>query len=350
MPITSVTGTVSNGQSIVVRGSGFGANGPNVLLFDDFEGGTNGNDFSLGNAPVGTWRGMDLNSSNIIYSGTNKISGGLAVRFKGYDYPPNRNPYITTWIDSPINSYYVSAWMLPVNGVDNNWKAIWIFDFPVGGDPDNQIGDLCTMRSPAWGHWFGNDIPAGFPTAGEMGTWHDKNGDESSQLFPTTGRWDRLQWSHRGRVDNSGEVLMTFTNTNGTWDTGHVTGTPTLTNNNVSKKFNINGYVLGTGYYQAWDDIYIAIGEYSRARVEIGNASTYATCTSLTPCTTPYGAAGAAWSDTAVTCTVRGGNIAAGNAWLYVTDANGTMTAGFPVTFGGGSAQPPLGIPTLSVR
>src|SRR5574340_127762 len=39
---TGVSGTVSNGQSITVTGTGFGATGPNIRIFDDFETGTNG--------------------------------------------------------------------------------------------------------------------------------------------------------------------------------------------------------------------------------------------------------------------------------------------------------------------
>lgn len=41
--ITGVGGTVSNGQTITISGTGFGSSGPTIAIFDDFEKGTNWN-------------------------------------------------------------------------------------------------------------------------------------------------------------------------------------------------------------------------------------------------------------------------------------------------------------------
>jgi len=46
--ITGVSGTITNGSEITITGSDFGANGPTVHIFDDFESGTVGNNIRLG--------------------------------------------------------------------------------------------------------------------------------------------------------------------------------------------------------------------------------------------------------------------------------------------------------------
>lgn len=45
--ISGIYGTISNGSQITISGSGFGNDGPNIIIFDDFEKGTNGNIISI---------------------------------------------------------------------------------------------------------------------------------------------------------------------------------------------------------------------------------------------------------------------------------------------------------------
>jgi len=81
------------------------------------------------------------------------------------------------------------------------------------------------------------------------------------------------------------------------------------------------------------DDIYF---DNTRARVEIGNASTWNSCTrrELQVAT--------AWSNTGVTFTVSPGVFNSGaQAYLYVVDAQGVANSqGFPITLGEGAAAP----------
>lgn len=83
-----------------------------------------------------------------------------------------------------------------------------------------------------------------------------------------------------------------------------------------------------------WDDVYI---DNSWARVEIGNASVYSSCTHR-EIQIP-----SAWTPSAVSCTVSQGSFANGQqAFLYVADATGTMNAqGYPITFGGTVSESP---------
>ncbi|MEF3692158.1 MAG: hypothetical protein V3574_03860, partial [Candidatus Moraniibacteriota bacterium] len=55
--IAEVSGNISDGESITISGSGFGINGPNVVLFDSFEKGNIGNNISTVNnsADIGNW-------------------------------------------------------------------------------------------------------------------------------------------------------------------------------------------------------------------------------------------------------------------------------------------------------
>ena len=68
--VSGVQGTVANGQTITVTGSAFGATGPNVVLFDDFEKGTSGKAIlsGAGSAQTGQWS---------VVSGTRPLSTAM---------------------------------------------------------------------------------------------------------------------------------------------------------------------------------------------------------------------------------------------------------------------------------
>jgi hypothetical protein len=94
-----------------------------------------------------------------------------------------------------------------------------------------------------------------------------------------------------------------------------------------------------------WDDVYV---DFTRARVEIGNAATYNTCTHR-EIQVPT-----EWSDTAITITVNGGSYADGsNVYLYVVDSNGVVNEhGALVVLNGetgGDTTPPAAVTTLAV-
>jgi hypothetical protein len=75
------------------------------------------------------------------------------------------------------------------------------------------------------------------------------------------------------------------------------------------------------------DDIYI---DNTFSRVMIGDASTYASSThfEMQPPT--------AWSSSSITVSLNQGSFADGStAYVYVIDANGNVSAGNPITFGG---------------
>jgi len=104
-----------------------------------------------------------------------------------------------------------------------------------------------------------------------------------------------------------------------------------------------NGHTLGLGGmldapYRGWptngfwkfDDIYV---DYTYARVELGNASTWAACTRK-EIQIPR-----QWSASQITIDVNQGSFSAGTqAYLYVVDANGSVNAtGYPIKIGSSS-------------
>jgi len=81
-------------------------------------------------------------------------------------------------------------------------------------------------------------------------------------------------------------------------------------------------YITGNAY-EYWDNLYI---DNTQARVEIGNASTYATCTHR-EIQIP-----SAWAAGSITVTANTGSFADGAAYLFVIDGDGTASAGYPIT------------------
>lgn len=80
--ISNVSGTVSNGQTITISGSGFDEAGPTVVIFDDFEKGTNGSTISTAanSAQVSQWDSIAYYGVAPKYSNAYAVSGSLAFR------------------------------------------------------------------------------------------------------------------------------------------------------------------------------------------------------------------------------------------------------------------------------
>jgi hypothetical protein len=89
------------------------------------------------------------------------------------------------------------------------------------------------------------------------------------------------------------------------------------------------------GFYDSWwdsttDNNYFFIDDAyydtSLARVELGNNAVYDACThrELQPLT--------AWTSTEVSFESNWGSFTGGTAYLFVVDANGVPSAGYPVT------------------
>ena len=340
--VSDVQGTVANGQLITVSGSAFGATGPNVVLFDDFELGANGSNIKTGSgsAQVGQWYGFPAGACiTPKYSNASKVSGALAFRADMTNASYWNDAVIAT-LPSSATPIFFSYWVylpkgvgLPGLNTSNglNWKIIWL------GGP-NEVGGCDATVSTILSNGaslVGSNIPSFGYYATNYPIFQLTNGGTTS-----SGVWTRV-WAYPVPSSSAGSVSV--------WDMALNTGAVVkeisytnvkTTNGGYWGQFWLNAFGNGgtSNCYPMFDDVYIATGAGAQARVEIGNASTYGACTNLA-IVTPT-----SWSTSLITGTVRQGAFTSGQtAYIYVTDANGSVNAtGHPVTIGsGGSTAPP---------
>lgn len=356
--ISSVSGTVSDGQLITISGSGFGTHGPTIQVFDDFQNGTNGNTIATSLAQVGSWSLVKGNGADRIYSTDYRHSGMQSMKING-----NRSGSVAgvekDFSIGPPDEVFFSWWQyLPVgksvpgtNGPESggpNWKLFWLY----GEDETEYFASDYVIV------FLSNSLPGGanqFTPADGLGSrW--PNGDPNypyghityNELF-RPGVWTRYWlWFKAGQSSN-GKIGVWQTNSYGFQTIG-------VSPDNVTTQQTGYPYLKLTlpGYYRKdsnsifyLDDIYVAtsFGAGAQARVEIGNNATYSSCTNLA-ITTPT-----SWSDTSITATVRQGSFTNGSsAFLFVFDSNGAVnTTGYPITIGGGGGDttppaPPKGL------
>jgi hypothetical protein len=328
--ISSVSGTVSNGQAITITGSSFGA-GPSVLVFDDFEGGTNGSQIATGSgsAKVGQWNSLQGSPAVPVYSNSQKVSGNLAAHMTsaGANFynrlvaaiPKQNKVFMSWWM-------WVDAWPINDSSGNPNWKVIWLMN---SGTTDYDL-TIPTYLSAGGGLYGSNYLTS---SCGGYAEW--------TVPAMSLGSWKRT-WV-LADATSDGKYIQSWELTG-----SGVQQDATSSNSASSCWFNgaesfsqvyINGYMGIVNTSNAYfDDIYIAYGDNAMARVEIGNASTYNACTNLTIATPT------SWGASSITATVRQGSFgSSGSAYLYVVDASGASNAnGYPITFGGGSTGPAI--------
>lgn len=334
--ITAVSGTVSNGQAITITGASFGSTGPNILLFDDFELGSNGTNMSdrVRNAQVGTWRDVSANITPYYptYSNLQAHSGSLALRQnwgsgsgqqEGARWASPTSTSVFTKIYFSFWTYLPAGQNVPGAGgpYGPNWKVWWLstndyfqndYASEIVTNPPSETSiayvDGTTNRAyygyasfrftkGIWLRWEGYLTASA--SAGSVYLWHTDSGQARNLFGSSTGR----------TIDNG---------TTG-WQYIHFPGFGRYDNNSNT-------------YY---DDIYIATGEGALARVEIGNQPTYSTCTNLAVCTVN------SWNSTSINATVRNGSFSSGTAYLYVIDSTGVANInGYPITIGSTTTPP----------
>ncbi|MBE9528377.1 MAG: hypothetical protein IME99_03965 [Proteobacteria bacterium] len=335
--IGSVSGTIADGSLITVGGANFGANGPNILLFDDFESGTHGSTINTGagSATVGQWDRIqaDFGGNQPIYDNAYSVSGSMANRGDQTVQTTGPGDSTSAAVVDNINTtdVFISYWYyLPTtssfpctSGSYNcNWKAAWVYGATAADD--DQV------------------LPVGLPSSGTepFTSWaiscNDCYGPSVSwfNFSMYKGAWYRISaWVH-ATDDNSSErdlwVMSTDKSMSVTqkvnWS-GRIFKLP----GDMFEHFSLNAWAREcSGCAESaprFDDVYLATGSSARARVIVGNASTYSSCTNLSIATVT------SWSNTVVTATVRQGSFSSlTNAYLYVIDANGVVnTTGYPL-------------------
>lgn len=332
--ISGVTGTVSNGESITISGTGFGSTGPTIIVFDDFEAGTNTAYIGNGetDAVIGHWIDCGAACTPTYYStySTNYAhSGTKSSRQDWTEDLQEGGRWMGAKIDSYVTKVYFSFWTLlptglntPSYGSGPNWKVWWLYG------TSNTVDD------------YASEITSNPPSATTIG-WVD--GSQSRICYPTScaeygdfsftrGTWIRWEGYLEGHT-SSGLINLWHTDSSQARNLfGTNTGRTIDDGSSGWITFHVPGFgradVNSNTYY---DDVYLASGDGAQARVEIGNNATYTSCTNLAVITPT------SWSDTSITATVRAGSFTTGTAYLFVVDASGTASSGYEITFASSS-------------
>jgi len=345
--ITGVTGTVADGQQVNISGAGFGALGPTVVMYDDFELGTDGSNVSdrTRNARVGTWRDVSdkIGPYYPTYSNLQAHSGKLSLRQNWGSGGDNQEGarWAAPTISSPSSRFFISFWTFLPSGQNvpgqmissPNWKLYWLSTNDVfQNDYGAGLGD--------------NNLPSEiYPVSWINGSQNRAQVGYTSMPF-TKGRWARFDVSIVGS-QSSGNVTAWYVDAATPWYRVGSQNGRTLDDGTTGW-----GYLHFPGYgrYDTnsntyYDDIYVATGPGALARVEMGNNPIYSSCTNLSIITP------SSWSNSSITATVRKGAFPAGSAaYLFVVDSAGEASTGFPVTIGSGGSQPASILPPAGLR
>jgi len=316
--ISSISGAIGDGETITIKGSGFGSSGPNVVVFDDFESGTPGTNIATGSgsAKYGKW---DSRAGSSFYGNTASVSGSRSftsdysvgyTNFIEAGLPSNtRNVFISWWLYLPSSSNYPGEG----NASGINWKQMWL-----QGSSTSDDDLVLPSRISSW-LINGNEGDPGYA--------------KYMTLNFTKGQWKRIWVWLKGSTSstsNDGEVKFWELTNSGVMQRVNDTGVNTLKAGGAWEKVRPNGYGRTTSNcLTSYDDIYIAAGPNAQARVEIGNSSVYANSTKLSILTPT------SWSDGSIVAKVNTGPFKTGDsAYLYVFKADGSLSSTSQITIG----------------
>lgn len=335
--IQSVMGVVSEGEMISIAGSGFGQDGPIVLVFDDFEKGRNGAqiDTAAGTATVGNW---DYTQLTVRYSTSFSHSGHKSLHSDwGSDGAAEGNRLVGKRLGAATELFF-SWWQFVPVGVHvpggggphgPNWKFFWLFG-PRFPQSDYACVLITDTLPPGYGDYVGFGLKNdNRPPARYVLGW----------IYPVEfrkGEWKRFDQYFKWGTANNGNFGLWELKSTGYYQWADARNVTTGHKGEIWEHLNFPGYGRGdaNNAHTYYDDIYIAKGPGARARVEIGNNSTYSKCTNLAILTPTI------WSDSKVTTTVRQGSFTPGSkAYLFVIDAKGAVSPGYPVKIEGSAGR-----------
>jgi hypothetical protein len=340
--ITVVSGGMADGATVTISGSGFGS-GPNVVIFDDFESGNAqvGQTIPLTSPRVGQWSSYNFlgrpNYSSFARSGTH----GFRISDPANLGDPTSTASIASFtklLPSPATEIFVSYAIFVPPGTNfsgastpgvlpplSTWKGLWLFDGPKGFG-GNGFSDLVV---PTWaGFWAvagnsGGVIEQGLGDWFSFKSWNRfsmwAKADAASPVLKPGTIYIQTASPEKGYAEHTWTDRSPFagpTNNNppssGRWD-----------------RFTFPGWFGNADQannQMTYDDIYVAMGPNSAARVEIGDAPTYQASRNLA-ISTPQ-----TWSDGKIVFTLRAGPFAnLSKAYLYVINANNEVSSGFPL-------------------
>lgn len=326
--ISSASGAPTAGSTITVNGSGFGATGPKIVMFDDFEGGSAGQSVDL-NAPVGQWnesKGASYSSAArtgktgfSVYDGSRGVQRQLRVDLQG----DQTEVFFSFWVRVPDGTHFPGR---DVTGPgmfssDSSWKYAWLLD-----DSD---GYSDTSKFDMW-----------FPAHAGRGSHNIASNDayllmSAGNAWWSWSSWMRMSFWVRGTSGSPTTGFFQTVSKEKGLDLLSFGSKTIFGANGSSSRFNVINFpgwlrTMDGGapkVQPAYDDIYVAVGRGAVARVEIGDAASYGSSKNLS--ILPV----SSWESGRVTAKVPSAGVGTATSWyLYVTDADGkTNQTGYPL-------------------
>ena len=326
--IGSVSGSIANGENVVVEGSEFGSKANAApILFEQFEDGVSaGTELST----LGVWDTETANS--ITYSTSNQRSPFSTLNVvDSLSYDPassaNNGPFLKEVFPAEIGKKFISFWVYE-DVVNNNSNGPWqIKTWRVLAGPEH--GDYPMV---SYSNWWNTTLTPYQDLYSNQGMGCNGYYD----LSPELGKWmhmqvmikdstsvDGVDGLVRARMMHSGSNIIKTDQNCSTRTTAY----PGLLRYIKFGYFITNGLNSGHRVDNYFDDIYI---DNSWSRVEIGNNQVYEECDHLEiqPPTS--------WSPTSINFTFNQGSFNTGDTvYLFVVDENGAVNeTGFPITIG----------------
>jgi hypothetical protein len=364
--LSDVTGTLQDGQSVILTGTGFGSQGPSIHIYDNFEDGTPETDVDL-TAVVGTWWGYGTKPKfdNIGHSGNLSMrvhDHGVTAAQRGEriikaNFPATREFFLSYWLQIPSGFTFPGADIpgkIPTPAIipfsTSTWKLVWIFD----GDnetgnndvilPNHVGGDLIIQGNNTFE--IGSGVRLTFPGI--------LNVSQSDSIF-RFGEWIRITvWLKAGPDPlGPGNSRFTFeipssnisvarTSTDPVFSTGLGDNPPYqwthmnfvgFLGNGVTPSPDCAGPIVGWCKTRVlYDDIYLATDLGAQARIEICDAPVYGDCGRFGYITVSNPVN---WSENTISGVIQKGSLSDAEvkrSFAYVYDKDGLVNAtGFPL-------------------
>lgn len=335
--IVNIEGTVQNNAEISILGANFGVDGPNILIYDEFNG-KSGDTVAL-EANIGSWSGMNQYYPSIYVQDEKENISALLVdgnnmRQLNINFDPVQEIYLTYRVRIPEGYNFPHTDSPETFPEGSQWKLSWLMDGSRGymGNDDLVI--------PTWGNgtYFmigGNDnafqLPAGRP--GTENNWFS---------FLYWNRFSTYMKSGENPTENAGIVwaqgmskefgqCVFYSDEKILFDGDDSADGYEFEDDDISQwnRFNLPGWFRdgGTNVRAIYDNVYIATGANARARVEIGDQASYDACKDL-HIQTPSD-----WTDNKVELRLNYPECSSEDTlYLYVVDASGEVNEeGYPI-------------------
>ena len=343
--ITATSGEWSHSNSVTISGSGFGSKSPATpTKWDNFEAGSVGS-LVAGTTPIygSAWGDLFIDANARPKFSDTKLRHSLSTRSARHDYVTGTNYNSSIEHLGTHAVLYMTFWW--------NWQRQPSTPYARGMKPWQEFGTVSDEPGAYIG--FGNpDLADGAVRNAviDSGTSADTTMFGNIALQNIENEWIRHEvylmqsspnlfngqfsyWIHR---PNAGTPVIALQGSDTTYRTRTSSGT---WNQWTIGAYHARDDPATAAAYIYSDDVYLDV---TQARVEVGNASTWATCTKR-EIQIPT-----AWVDGSITVMVnRASYGAADAAWLYVVDSSGVNSAGFAITFGTNQGAAP---PTLPVK